>query len=67
MPIRLYPWTDWFAGRHRHLRRGREYVCSTVNMAQCVRNEASRRGLRVSVTETVEGLLVVVTGKRRSA
>lgn len=64
MPRNCYPWTAWFKTSHRLLLHGRDYVSSTSTMAQIIRNNASRRGISVSVTEVDGGLEVVVTGRK---
>lgn len=55
-----YDWGTWFARTVLYLRKGRDYECDTVAMAQQVRNEAVKRRLKVRISETAAGLRVVV-------
>lgn len=64
MPRNCYPWVRWFKTPKRLLKHGRDYSSSTSTMAQIVRNNASRLGISVSVTEVDGGLEVVVTGRK---
>lgn len=48
---RKYPWDDWFGQPITVLVRGEDYHCSQSTMVQTIRNNASRRGLRVRVVE----------------
>ena len=58
-PVR-YPWEEWFIRRTFTLTKGKDYLCSSVSMAQQVRNIASQYRLKVSIDETEKGLFVVV-------
>lgn len=64
---RLYPFNVWFNaltdpdGRARfELRRGEHYDCSQSSFAQQLRQEASRRGVRVSLTDLEDRFVVVL-------
>lgn len=57
---RLYDWDRWFAGPGFTLRRGVDYQCSTISMAQQIRSKASEYPLSVTVRETSVGLVVTV-------
>lgn len=61
MRRRIYPWEFWFAQGALLLRRGRDYACSTLSMAQMVRGEASERGYRCEIEEVNGGLRVRLT------
>ena len=61
---RLYPWKKWLAAGRVVLRRGRDFDCSIISMAQAVRNKVSALGLGVSIEETSSGLLVEIVERR---
>jgi len=63
---RLYDWDVWFARQSFALRRDKDYFCSSLSMAQQVRDAACRRGIPVTIEETSVGLFVHVF-KRVSA
>ena len=46
-----YPWDRWLKPGRFRARRGRDYICSASSFLQAVRNEASKRGLHISVLE----------------
>jgi hypothetical protein len=60
MPKPLYHWDAVFRKGKWHWRRGRDYHCGTSSIAQQIRNAASRRGHRVHLTETENGITVAV-------
>lgn len=66
---RKYPWEEWFRRERAVLLRGVHYRCSQSTMVQAVRNNASRRGLRVKIDDTDTEITVEVVGiiDRRSA
>lgn len=51
---RRYPWDEWFGQGVVELRSGTDFPKDVQlhGMAQCIRNAASRMGLRVSVRTT---------------
>ena len=59
----IYKWKDWFKRRRFILQRARDYSCSQSVMIQQIRNEASNRGLRVSITDTYQEITVSVSPK----
>lgn len=61
--IQLYDWDKWLAYARFSLAKGKHYDCSTVSMAQQVRNAARVRDKRVSIVETDTGLNVTVRDK----
>lgn len=58
-----YLWHDWFALRHFTLRWAEDYNCSQSAIVQQIRNEASKRGLHIKVTEEIDGIEVEVLFK----
>lgn len=63
---KMYCWEQWFSRRFTLLVSGRDYYCSQSSMAQSVRNNASTRRLRVSVTDLGYGIIIEVRGRVRS-
>ena len=70
----IYAWNQWFAqpsdedGKTRLvLTAGVHYHCSQTNMAQVIRNAASRFGLRVNVLDMDDRFLVVARQPLRAA
>lgn len=63
---RKYKWREWFDQREFILTQGEHYHCSQSTMAQVVRNNASKRGLRVRVMDTGQQIEVKVTGLRKA-
>lgn len=59
-----YPWDQWLARRRRRLQRGADYACSQSAMAQQIRNAAVRLGLRVSLVDVGDGLIITVKKRR---
>ena len=60
---RLYQWEEWFGRRRTVLVRGVNYDCSQSTMAQMVRNNATRLGVRVRVLDTRDAVVVEVVGR----
>lgn len=56
---KIYLWDDWFAAGRFVLTRGIDFRCSMWAMISQVRSEASKRGVKISVAEQND--LVVVT------
>lgn len=55
----VYPWNRWFAKNRRRFTawRSDDYTCSSAMMVRSIRNEASKRGVSVSVkTHTAHSL-----------
>lgn len=53
-----YPWDKWLTQPQTILLRGRDYRCTTFGLAQQVRQQASRRGIRVSVHTTQDSVTI---------
>ncbi len=70
MAHRKYNWEDWFSRAEVIIVYGVDYHCSQSTMVQTIRNEASKRGLRVSVIDAGNEIYIGVrhgaepTGKR---
>lgn len=47
--IGKYPWTKWFDGRQRTIRRGKDFKCSVRSMTVYLYQRAALYGLQVSV------------------
>jgi len=62
---RKYDWPKWFSKRKTVLRRGFEYQCDTIIMAQQVHNAARRYHRIVQVREHPYGLEVTVSNPGR--
>lgn len=54
-----YPWDKWFAADKFTVRRGEHYSCAVHGMAAMIRNVASQRNMRVSLSITEEGTITV--------
>lgn len=61
---RVYRWNQWFAMSRFILRQGKDYDCSPSTMDQQIRNQATSRGIRVSITQP-NAITLVVTIKSR--
>lgn len=57
---RKYAWEDWFSRPETIIVAGVHYHCSQSTMCQTVRNNASRRGLRVKLTDVGTEVLIEV-------
>ena len=57
-----YPWDRWLrsTGRETRLRRNKHYDCMSHVMAGQIRNAASKRGKKVSLTVTEDTILLRV-------
>ena len=62
---KLYPWEDWLGRPRTVILRGVHYRCSQSSMAQNIRNEASRRGVRVRVVDTNTEITIEVKDDSR--
>ncbi len=62
-PPPRYPWDRWFVKDRFKLVKGKDYRCTTISMAQQVRNAAVQYGLKVAIDEVEDGLLVTVEEK----
>lgn len=60
---RKYSWEKWFDTPRTTLRRGVDYHCSQSTMAQTVRNNASRRNIRIKLEDTGESIIIEVVGE----
>lgn len=60
MAARTYSWDHWFKRKRLLLERGMDYHCSSLAMGQQIRNAATARKLKVRLTETKEGIEVVI-------
>lgn len=56
----VYAWDRWFGKDEFRLVRGVDYQCSQSTMCQSVRNAASKRGIRVSIRDNGNGIVVRV-------
>jgi hypothetical protein len=59
--VKLYDWETWLGGGEPKsvvLRRGVDYVAPQSTMVQQVRNAASRLGIKVSVKDRGDSLLI---------
>ncbi len=59
---RKYRWEEWFAAPRTVLVRGVDYHCSQSALCGTIRNNASRRGLRVRLTDTGNTVIIEVMG-----
>lgn len=59
---RKYQWEEWFGRPCTVLLRGIHYNCSQSAMCQSIRNNASRRGVRVSLVDTGTEIILEVKG-----
>lgn len=57
-----YAWDEWFVQGQFTLKKGVDYQVSQSTMHQTIRNNASQRGLRVSIIDTGTELIVKVVG-----
>lgn len=60
---RKYQWEEWFGRRRTILVRGVDYHCSQASMVQSIRNGASTRGVRVSVADEGDSIVIEVTSE----
>jgi hypothetical protein len=58
-----YLWDKWFAEPRTVLVRNIDYHCSQSSMSQMTRNAASKRGLRVRLTDTGDSIIIEVIGE----
>lgn len=52
MARRKYNWDEWFSRDETIIVHGTHYQCSQSTMVQTIRNEASRRGIRINIVDT---------------
>ena len=62
-----YFWDEWLSLPSFLLRHGEHFNCSRSSITQQARNAASDRGLRISVVEVADGVLIRVRGRRERA
>lgn len=55
-----HPWDEWFKLGSFILQKGKDYAGRTDTMMSQVRQQASKRGLRASVTATNDGNEITV-------
>jgi hypothetical protein len=67
MAHRKYNWEEWFGRPETVLVHGIHYHCSQSTMSQTVRNNASRRGLRVRLVDTGTEIFVEVLRAKADA
>lgn len=61
----VYPWNRWFAKNRRRFTVffKKDYTCSSSMMARSIRNEASKRGVSVSIWSYEDDQVEVVIHK----
>lgn len=57
---RKYRWEVWLSEPRTVLVRGRDYQCSQSTMSQTIRNNASKRGVRIHLTDLGDSLVLEV-------
>lgn len=57
-----YDWNALFAQQHSLLEYGVDYHCSQSNIIQSIRNEASKRKLRVRISDLNNQVIIKVVG-----
>lgn len=57
---RIYPWEQWFSKDRTVILRGVHYRCSQSTMVQTIRNNATQRGIKVSVDDTNTEIIIEV-------
>ena len=60
--MRKYDWEGLFKRQRTKLVRGIDYKCSQSSMAGSIRNEASKRRLRIRLIDEGESITVEVVG-----
>lgn len=60
-----YPWELWFDSPRTVILRGVHYRCSQSTMAQIIRNNASTRGVSVSIVDTETEITIEVHSERK--
>ena len=61
---RKYDWDRLFEQQQSLLERGEDYHCSQSNIIQQIRNEASKRGLRIRLTDLDDRVVIKVMSGR---
>jgi hypothetical protein len=61
MARKLYDWAGWFAKKQFVLQRGLDYWCPQSGMAGQIRNAAVKYGVKVSIRESLNGSVLIVT------
>lgn len=64
---RIYPWEQWFARPRCLITYGIDYQCAQSSMTQMIRNNASKRGLRVRLTDCGTEIMIEVVAPRSNA
>jgi hypothetical protein len=57
-PEPLYPWDEWFDGNFWRLIQGEDFDCSIRSMEHQLRKKAVSKGLKVSVNQEDDGVVV---------
>lgn len=59
----VYPWSRWFAKNRVKFSavKGDDFTCSIPLMVRMIRNEASKRGIRVSTSATISSKRIDVS------
>ncbi len=61
---RKYDWDKLFEQEHSLLEMGQDYHCSQSCIIQSIRNEASKRRLRVRITDLMNRVVIRVVRDR---
>lgn len=59
-PKHRRPWDEWFSRPKTTIRYGTDYTIGAGSMSQQIRNAASKKGYRVSVSEGHQCLIITV-------
>lgn len=59
-----YNWDELFKRESSLLERWVDYSCSQSNMIQQIRNEASKRGLRIRISDLGTQIILKIVGGR---
>ncbi len=59
-----YPWDDWFAKSSVTLKKGIDFICAIHGMAAMIRNEASKRQVKVSLRIRDDKEITIVFGDK---
>lgn len=62
---RKYDWNKLFERDQSLLERGEDYHCSQSNIIQQIRNEASKRGLRIKLNDLDDKIIVKVISRKQ--
>jgi hypothetical protein len=62
MARRQYNWDHWFLPPGFVIFRGKDYECSQSSMVQQIRNEATKRRIRITVDDHIDHITAMVRG-----